>query len=388
MTPPGQRRDLDPRIAVAAFLLLLFAAYFAGSLTVAMQRPELHRFGDFIALWSSAKIAFDGHPALNYDAAGLHDAQVALGMDAADQYPFPYPPFFLAMLAPLGALGDSAAFAIFMALTFAAYLWAVGWDRLRAAPWLAAALILPTSAINIVAGQTGFLSGALALGALRLANARPGAAGVLLGLLAFKPQLGLLMPVAFAAAGRWRTLAAAGGTVLAGALASGLVLGWDIWPAWAGSLGDYARRFAEHSPALRLMPTVMANVEMLGAPRWAAPIAQGAAALASVAIVWRLFRAGFTPRAGMAVLVATFLATPHALVYDLPMVGAAALWFVDERRQGAALAAWEIGLLAAAMSFPIFMRLPDESWPISAPILAAFLAMILARAPGELPRPR
>ncbi len=378
MTPPGQRRDLDPRIALAAFLLLLFAAYCAGSLTVAMQRPELHRFGDFIALWSSAKIAFEGHPALNYDAAGLHGAQVALGMDPADQYPFPYPPFFLAVLAPLGALGYSAAFATFMALTFAAYLWAAGWDRLRAAPWLAAAAILPTSAINIVAGQTGFLSGALALGALRLLATRPLLAGALMGALSFKPQLALLMPVAALASGRWRALLGAAATVLLLAALSGLALGWSLWPIWLNSLADYSERFASHSPPLRLMPTVAAATQMIGASRNLAWLAQGLAFAAVVALVWREFARAAAARASMALLVGTFLATPHALVYDLTLMSVGAIWLLEEDfAVGRAPNAVRCLIVGCALLMPAVMRMPGTSAPVALPAFAALFAAIL-----------
>jgi len=62
-------------------------------------------------------------------------------------------------------------------------------------PALLAALAAPTTAIAIVSGQTGFLAAALLAGGLRLAAPNPVAGGVLLGLLTYKPQLGLLVPV-------------------------------------------------------------------------------------------------------------------------------------------------------------------------------------------------
>ncbi len=46
-------------------------------------------------------------------------------------------------------------------------------------------------------------------GALLQLDKRPVLAGILFGLLAYKPQFGLLIPFVLAASGRWRTFAAA-----------------------------------------------------------------------------------------------------------------------------------------------------------------------------------
>ena len=366
----------------------LFAAYLAISLSLALQRPELHRFGDFVAFWTSAKIAYAGDAGVNYDAAMLHARQVALGLDPADYYPFPFPPYFLLLLTPLGALNYTAAFAAFMGVTLAAYLWAIGWDRLRAAPWLALALVLPTTAINLIAGQTGFLSGALAVGALRLMQARPVAAGVCVGLLSFKPQLGLLMPVALIAARRWQTLGAAIITVIIAAAISALAFGAEIWPLWWASLADYSQRFGEHSPALRLMPTVLANARMFGVSPLGAEALQLVAGFICALLVWRAFRAGATPRAGMILLVATFLATPHALVYDLTLMGAAIIWFLDERlSQGEAPTLVETAALVFALIAPIFMRIAGAVAPLSALALIGLLAVIMRAPLRQLPAP-
>ena len=59
----------------------------------------------------------------------------------------------------------------------------------------------------ILAGQNTFLSLALFYGGMRLVDRAPAIAGILLGLLAYKPQLFLLIPVALLAARRWRVLA-------------------------------------------------------------------------------------------------------------------------------------------------------------------------------------
>src|SRR5258707_10279692 len=66
------------------------------------------------------------------------------------------------------------------------------------------ALAAPAVFINAVGGQNGTWTAALFGGGLGLLERRPLLAGGLLGLLIYKPQLGLLIPVALLAGRHWR----------------------------------------------------------------------------------------------------------------------------------------------------------------------------------------
>ncbi len=63
-------------------------------------------------------------------------------------------------------------------------------------------LAFPAFWSNATYGQNGFLSAALLAGATHHLDKRPAVAGVCFGLLAYKPQLGLAVPLALAATGR------------------------------------------------------------------------------------------------------------------------------------------------------------------------------------------
>ena len=71
------------------------------------------------------------------------------------------------------------------------------------------ALFAPASVINLGFGQNGFLTAALLIGGIRLTPSRQLIGGALLGLLAYKPQFGLVVAVAVIAAGLWRAAFAA-----------------------------------------------------------------------------------------------------------------------------------------------------------------------------------
>jgi hypothetical protein len=93
-------------------------------------------------------------------------------------------------------------------------------------------LLCPAAAINVIDGQNVFLVAALIVGGIGLMASRPVLAGLLLGLLTFKPQFCILVPLALIAAGQWRTFFAAGASALATVAVSSLIFGWDLWLRW------------------------------------------------------------------------------------------------------------------------------------------------------------
>ena len=58
---------------------------------------------------------------------------------------------------------------------------------------------------------------------------------MLIGLLAYKPQFGLLIPLVLIASGRWRAFFAAAATVALLALAVTLAFGIEVWTAFLAS---------------------------------------------------------------------------------------------------------------------------------------------------------
>ncbi len=67
---------------------------------------------------------------------------------------------------------------------------------------IALVLASPLTAWNFIAGQSGFLTAAFLGGALLFLERRPVVAGVFIGGLTYKPQFGILLPVALIAVRR------------------------------------------------------------------------------------------------------------------------------------------------------------------------------------------
>lgn len=349
----------------AAALGGLFVAYAALYYTV--QLGDVWRSGDFAALWSYGQVLrHDGAQAL-YDPARLHALQTALGLPADQRNPFPYPPSFLPIVWPLGLLAFGAAFVAWTAVTLVAYVAACR-GRLV---WVA--LIAPGTTVGVIAGQSGFLSGALFVGGMRLLATRPWLGGALLGLLTFKPQLGVLIPVALLALGAWRAIAGAAAAAVTLAGVSLVLFGPDTGQLWLAGLPAYAADFAERSVRYGMMPTTTANLAMIGVPHDPAALIQAACAIGAAVVVWLVFRrAGQCGGRELLILTAaTFIATPHAFVYDLPLLTGAALVYGAEGggANGRGTIAAAVLLLPAAMlwSGPV---------PLSTPVLAAVLVVL------------
>jgi hypothetical protein len=352
---------------------------------------------DFFAIWSWARFEIEHPAALIYNHAAQHAFLLSLDPTFPSTTPFPYPPLYLLLIRPLGWLPFPVAEAVWIEATLLAYIVAVcapAWRR----QIMLLALLAPATAINISYGQNGFLTAALMIGGIRLAPSWPFAGGVLLGLLAYKPQFGLLVGIALVAAGLWRTALAAALTVAAAVAASLFAFGLDPWTAWANSMPDFVAFLdSDRTHFLPLMPTALANVLALGGSDRLAEGIQFAATAAAATAVWFAFKRAAkayhpstispAPRGGndwaagegrAAVLAtASILASPYAFVYDLTLVAAAVVFVVAE--YWTTLSAMEMLVLGVAVLVPANSLLPHIVPPVSAAVLGLLLALILLR---------
>ena len=242
--------------------LLLFGALAAYE-AVAYLRFEGPLFVDFFGLWSWGRfVAVEGTAGL-YDPAVMHRFQQALDpLYAESYYPFLYPPIILLLLAPLARLDYEAARLLWTAATLAAFLLALP-QRQRLL-----GLVAPATVWCLVGGQNGLLTAALMIGGARLVPARPMLGGALLGLLAYKPHLALLIPVALVASGsarRWRAVAACGAAATAAAMASAVAFGPAVWMDWLRAQGaSWTTIEAYVGDRAGYGPTVTAGLSHLG----------------------------------------------------------------------------------------------------------------------------
>jgi hypothetical protein len=222
---------------------------------------------------------------------------------------------------------------------------------------LLTAAAFPAVFVNIGHGQNGFLTAALLGGALHWLDRRPWLAGLLIGGLAYKPQFGVLIPIALLAGRRWSTIGAAIVTLTVLVAASFATLGGSVWQAFADSLNFTQTVVLEQGgTGFEKIQSIFSALRMWGAGVELAYAAQVALALmlaASLAWLWRSDAAFELKAAGLA--TGSLLATPYVLDYDL-VVLAVAIGFYARHGLNRGFRSFEISLLAAAWSVPLLSR--------------------------------
>ena len=337
---------------------------------------------DFFALWSwSAMVHTTAHPVALYAPAQVRAFLHAEDAAFKGNYPFAYPPSFLLVIWPLALLGRKASYLMWMLTTLTCYLAVVGQGRWRRTIILLT-LLAPATALTVSAGQNGFLTAGLMIGGCRLLNRRPMLAGILFGLLSCKPQLGVLIPVALLAGRQWRAIAAAAVTVLASVAASAVAFGWTMWTHWLSALAGLFHLVGKQTHLYHEMPTIAANLHALGVAPVAAQGIQIGAGIAAGAAVFLCWRRGGTSRLATAALqTGTFLATPYAFVYDLPLVTHAVIELVLERMEAKeTFTLTEVLAVIGTLLLPIVMALSHGSIPWSGVVLPLLFVVIVRRA--------
>ncbi len=155
-------------------------------------------------------------------------------------------------------------------------------------------------------------------------------AGLLLGCLTLKPQLGLLIPVALLAAAAWRTILAAALTAALLAALPTLLLGLEYWEALRGNVvmlrdavvADVHREGLMVGP-LSLLTSLGMPVERALAAQWA----MTATTAVAVFIAWRSKRASFDLKAAV-LLLAMSISSPYLWYYEMTLLAAAALFLL------------------------------------------------------------
>ena len=276
-------------------------------------------------MWAAGRLALDGDPAAAYDWTAHKAAEVrALGHDFKDYYGWHYPPPALFFAVALATLPYLVAMLGWLAATLAVYALAIG--RILGGRFgVLFALGFPAGTWNITAGQNGFLTAALIGGTLGFLERQPVLAGLCLGLLTYKPQFGLLFPLALIADRRRLTLAIAAAVAIAMAAMSWLAFGSASWDAFLHWLPITSRVvLGEGAASWFRLQSVFGLIRAHGGSEtsaWTAQIVLTLALAAGIVVLWRS-RAAFELKAA-ALAAATPLATPYLYMYDLPTLGVA-----------------------------------------------------------------
>lgn len=329
---------------------------------------------DFVSFWSAGRLALDGHALAAYDPHLRHAAEVA-----AVGHPFPdvrgwwYPPLFLFVAAPLAALPYAAAFNVMNDVTLllhAAVTSAVA--KRREAFFLAAAP--PWAMFGIIHGQNQFLTASIIGGVFLALERRPALSGLLLGLLSYKPQLGILFPIALAFGGYWRAFGWACVSTVFFTLLSGLTFGFDTFIPFLDGLSIIGKEATSSIPGyLPNLQSLYGLLRCLDFPQdlsWALQACLSVACVVALAVLWRSNASFELKAAGLATAIP--FSMPYFEAYDLALLTIALAYLYRHR----AFDKWDWAATACAMlGFATFLW--ERSHPATLVACAAVAAMIL-----------
>jgi alpha-1,2-mannosyltransferase len=399
------------RMRLVAFAVLAASLIGIGFL-IATSDGLNDRFGrplgtDFASFYAAGSLVRDGMAAAAFDQAAHFAREQAIFGAAAPYYAFQYPPVFLLVAGALAQLPYVPALALWQGASLILYLLAVrtillipplkaeavaaqsavtgrvdasvgGIERI----WLLLALAFPAAFINLGHGQNGFLTVALFGCALAVLDRRPWIAGILMGLLVYKPQFGLMIPLVLLATGRWRVIAAATATVAALVLVTLLAFGPAVWPAFFASMTFTRTVLLEQGEVgWYKMQSIFSWVRMWGGPVALAYLVQGIVALAvAIALVW-LWRSNTRyPLKAAALLIGSLMSTPFCLDYDLMLLAPAIAYLAaDGLKRG--FGTYEKTVLAALWIVPLIARsVPQVTFvPLAVPLMLLSFVLLLRR---------
>lgn len=345
---------------------------------------------DFSVFWTASQLVLQGHAAATYDPVFFSHAEVArFGSYIGHQsLPWLYPPTMLLFIAPVALVPFLPAYFLFFAGSLLCYAYAVTrLSGLRAhlpVPRAAALAVLAYSGVFacVLYGQNSILTAGIAALALHFLGRRPVVAGMLIGLLAIKPQMALVFPFVLIATRSWRTFTSAAITTTLFTVAGIALTGTGSLNGLAHTM-SIVRGMHFTLPAYWFVsPTPFAALRLADASipvALAAQTAVGLLAIAAAVQVWR--RTDDMRLRGAALAVATLLTTPYLWHYELAWLGIAVFCLIAHGLDKG----WQPGdqiVIVLAWLLPIFevfnriTRLPQ----IGPVVLLAVLFVVVRRS--------
>jgi hypothetical protein len=286
---------------------------------------------DFTWIWISAKLAVSRGLAFVYDYSAFLEGRTIFVEPASCIYEhFNYPPTFLFFTYSLGLMSYSIAFAVWITVTLLLYLAGIYAIVPRWTAIIAALTPVPVL-VNVLLGHNGFLTAGLTGLALALMECRPGLSGIFFGLLTYKPQFCILLPLVLLVSRNWRVIFNAAVTSAAFSLVAAIAFGLQAWPLFMEALVERASSL-DADPTLNLpLVSIFGILRVHGVDvrtAWGGQLVITVIVAATVCAVWARSFSHSLKAATLA--VGSVLAAPHAISYDLCILTIAVAFLAND----------------------------------------------------------
>ena len=287
---------------------------------------------DFGWMWLSGRLAVSGNSTQIFDYSTFSAAQIALfGHDNCPFItPYVYPPIYLFMTYFLGFMPYLIAFAVWVLATLFLYGTAVYTIIPRGAAVIAAMSPFFV-AVNADFGHNGFITAGLVGFSLAFLERRPWLSGIFLGLLSYKPHVGLLFPLALLASRNWRALASATAATVIIGFGAAFAFGPESWASFLHTLLDRQSTLSPDSAvplALHSVFGLLRWVETSGRVSWGGHLIVAAIVAPTVWVVWAK-PIPFSLKAAV-LCIGSAMVPPYILFYDLCILTIAVAFLVRD----------------------------------------------------------
>ncbi len=275
---------------------------------------------DFITFYAQSVMALQGKAALAYIPFEILDVEQAVIPADTSVYLWHYPPLFALVTLPLALVPYKLAYAGFVGVTFALYLALI--RRISDHRWaLLLASAFPAVFLNSFHGQNGFLNTAVLGFGLLLLERRSFLAGLVLGLLVYKPHFGVLLPFLFLVTKNWRAFAGAALSASLFIASSFAVFGTAPWLMFLENLTLVRSLLESGYLPWPKIPSWFVTFRYLGVPQPTAYALHAAIALSVCAAALRAWRRSGPVELKLALTVlATISVSPYMFDYDLVLL--------------------------------------------------------------------
>lgn len=321
----GVRVAVALGVSVTIFLTLLVI----GTAFILTSEDGVRTLGsDFRVFWAAARLVLEGEPNAVLDIQRL---EAEYNEVTTDWMPWLYPPGYLFLVVPFGAMSYAVAYLVMTLLSVAAMALGTRPFVGGVKPVWVAMSLAPAYLPTLIIGQNSLIWLSVLLAAFAaMRSGRALLAGVLIGCLTLKPQLGIMIPFALLGAWQWRTILAATVTAILLAGLPTLVVGPEYWPLLLERMGQHADRMVTLIDELVTTVGPFFLLTQLGMATQAALTVQWgiiAVAALSVGLFWRSDRIGFDAKVAM-LMIAMLLSAPYIWYYEAAMMAAIGLFLV------------------------------------------------------------